>query len=188
MMGPGGIIQMISMKSQQLLLLSGGLLTACLSWADTSAVSVEQMRQAASAGAVCSGFYDGVYRLVDKAGDAERQQLAQISTELDRAHVFRWSTSAMLMTDIFIRQTNRHLHPDPAWTLQTFSQDYVAARKQAMGWQAGKSITQLQQQQTHCQHILTLATKNGSLNETMIDQAVAQRAKALGLELEDLSP
>ncbi|QEQ96468.1 hypothetical protein [Neptunomonas concharum] len=155
-----------------------------------SSVGIEQMKLASSVGASCSGFYDGVYRLLHNMEDEQGErllELKQIWPGVNKRFVFRQSTSSMLMTDIFIRQLNHRFKPEPALSLQTFSDEYVGSRQKAMGWDNSMQANDtFLNQHKQCEHILKISRQNGTLTEERINGAMVQRANALGLDLTNM--
>jgi hypothetical protein len=156
--------------------------------AENTDVALEQMKLASSVGARCSGFYDGVYALLhnlDQAVDAPALGVIQKNWPgISKRYVFRQSTSAMLMTGIFIKQMNKRFSLKEEFSFQSFSQDYVASRKAAMNWENSTVNNDAQaQQRQQCGHILQIAKKNGTLNDQVINSAMEKRAVALGVDL-----
>ena len=93
----------------------------------------------------------------------------------------------MLLTDIFIGQINQGFQPEPPLTLQTFTEDYVAQRKQSMAWVNGEMRNkQLSAKREQCEHVLLISKNNKTINDEMINRAVEQRAKALGLKMSEM--
>ncbi|SIS76029.1 hypothetical protein [Neptunomonas antarctica] len=157
--------------------------------AEKSSVGLEQMRFASALGASCSGFYDGTYALLHNLeAEGNGESLAVLRNNwpaVSKRYAFRQSTSAMLMTSIFIKQINQRFKPEVAFSLQSFTAEYVKSRKAAMGWQDGQEAGQnmlLQQQQ--CEHIILISKNNGTLNDALIDSAMEKRSVALGVDLE----
>ncbi len=177
---------MISKKLACVLLLTCSMANA----ADKPKVTIEQMKLAASVAASCSGFYDGVYALMQNLASRnqlEGNALFKIWPRVNKRFVFRQSTASMLMTDIFIGQINQGFNPNPALSLQTFTDDYVAQRKQSMGWVNGDvRNAQLLAKKEQCEHILLISKNNKTISDEMINRAVEQRAKALGLKMNEM--
>lgn len=156
--------------------------------AEKESVGLDQMKLASSMGARCSGFYDGVFALLHNLDQAaDEQSLGVIQSNwpgVNRRYVFRQSTSAMLMTGIFIKQMNQKFTLEEDFSFQSFSQDYVASRKAAMGWKNNQINNDAQiQQRQQCEHILQITKKNGTLNDQVINEAMAKRSVALGVDL-----
>ncbi len=164
------------------------LIPAVSQSAEKNSVGLEQMRLASAVGARCSGFYDGVYALLhnmEKEGD--EASLTVINSNwpgLNKRYVFRQSTSAMLLTDIFIRQMNQTFEPKQLFSLQSFAEDYVNSRKAAMAWTNQSVMIDIQKQQREqCEHILQITKRNGTLRDDMINNAMQKRSVALGVDL-----
>ncbi len=159
--------------------------------AEKSNVGLEKMRLASAVGAQCSGFYDGVFALLhnmETEGDGE--SLSAIKNNwpsVNKRYVFRQSTSAMLLTDIFIKQMNQKFAPRELFSLQSFTQDYVSSRKAAMAWENQPAENDIQKQQREqCEHILQITKRNGTLRDEMINNAMEKRAVALGVDLKGM--
>lgn len=159
--------------------------------AEKNSVGLEQMKLASSIGAQCSGFYDGVFALLhnmETKGDDE--SLAIIKSHwsgVNKRYVFRQSTSAMLMTDIFIKQMNQKFVPEKSFSMQSFTQDYVNSRKSAMAWKDQPVANAVQKQQRdQCDHILQITKRNGTLREEVINNAMEKRSEALGIDLKKI--
>ena len=157
--------------------------------AEKSSVGLEQMRLASAVGARCSGFYDGVFALLhNMEKEADGASLAVIKSNwpgVNKRYVFRQSTSAMLLTDIFIKQMNQTFEPKELFSLQGFAQDYVSSRKAAMAWKNQPVMNDIQKQQhEQCEHVLQITKRNGTLRDEMINSAMEKRSVALGVELE----
>ncbi|RVU32817.1 MULTISPECIES: hypothetical protein [Neptunomonas] len=154
-----------------------------------SAVGLQQMKQASEIGASCTGFYDGVYALLHRmqkdADSAGLEQLKMVWPGIDQSSVFRQSTASMLMTDIFIAKINQSFDVDPPMTLQNFSQQYVESRKSTMDWKhsiTGNAI--LERMRDQCEQIIRISVERGTLREGMLNKAIKQRARALGIEVD----
>lgn len=159
--------------------------------AEKSSVGLEQMRLASAVGARCSGFYDGVFALLhNMEEEANVVSLSVIKSNwpgVNKRYAFRQSTSAMLLTDIFIKQMNQKFMPKELFSLQSFAQDYVGSRKAAMAWKNQPAMNDLQKQQREqCEHILQITKRNGTLREDMINNAMEKRSVALGVDLKDM--
>lgn len=168
--------------------LVGFLVPTALQSAEKNSVGLEQMRLASAVGAQCSGFYDGVFALLhnmEKKGDSE--SLTAIKSNwpgVNKRYVFRQSTSAMLLTDIFIKQMNQKFAPEELFSLQSFTEDYVSSRKAAMAWENQPVENDIQKQQRkQCEHILQITKRNGTLRDEMVNNAMEKRAVALGVDL-----
>lgn len=178
------------MKKQLLVLLASGVLSQNL-LAAGQPVGMAQMKQASAIGAQCSGFYDGVSKLIEnKKEDNDLKALSRVKSlwpEFSPRYLFRQSTAAMLMTDIFIGQMNQRFNPPQPFTLQSFTEDYVNARKEAINWQDTTAYNQtLDQRRQQCAHILKITQDKGTLRDAMVTGAMEQRAKALGIDLNAL--
>lgn len=153
-------------------------------------VSIDQMKLAASVAASCSGFYDGTFALMQNLAsrnELEGSALFKVWPRVNKRFVFRQSTASMLLTDIFIGQINQGFKPEPLLTLQTFTEDYVAQRKQSMAWVNGEMRNQqLSAKREQCEHVLLISKNNKTINDEMINRAVEQRAKALGLKMSEM--
>lgn len=159
--------------------------------AEKSSVGLDQMRLASAVGARCSGFYDGVFALLhnmEKEGDSGSLSAMKNNwPSVNKRYVFRQSTSAMLLTDIFIKQMNQKFSPKELFSLQSFTQDYVGSRKAAMAWKDQPVENDIQKQQREqCEHILQLTKRNGTLRDDMINNAMEKRAVALGVDLKGM--
>ncbi|WP_293265847.1 hypothetical protein [Neptunomonas sp.] len=168
---------------------SVALTVPLLTAAEENRVGLEQMKLATSVGARCSGFYDGMFALLhnlSQGSDVQALGVVKGNWEgLDKRYVFRQSTSAMLMTGIFIKQMNQKFTSEQRFSFQSFSQDYVSSRKAAMSWKDDENYnTELGQQRQQCEHILQIAMRNGTLNKQMIDGAMQKRSIALGVDLQ----
>lgn len=173
-----------------LMMLVAGMLSQCV-FAAEQPVGLAQMKQASALGAQCSGFYDGVSKLIEnKREDNDLKAIAKVKSlwpEFDARYLFRQSTSAMLMTDIFISQMNQRFKPAQPFTLQSFTEDYVNARKAAINWQDGPAQNQaMNQRRQQCAHILKITQDKGTLRDEMVGRAMEQRARALGIDLNAL--
>ncbi|WP_028468791.1 hypothetical protein [Neptunomonas japonica] len=159
--------------------------------AEKSRVGLEKMKLASSVGAKCSGFYDGVFALLhnlDQAADQQALNVIQKSWPgINKRYLFRQSTSAMLMTGIFIKQINQKFTLEENFSFQSFSQDYVSSRKSAMAWQDGKAANEAQSRQhQQCEHILQITKNNGTLSDRVINAAMEKRSMALGVDLKSM--
>jgi hypothetical protein len=159
--------------------------------AGKSGVGLEQMQLASSLGASCSGLYDGVYALLHNLeAEGNSKSLAALRNSwpaVNKRYAFRQSTSAMLMTSIFIKQINQRFKPEVPFSLQSFAADYVKSRKAAMAWQDSQEADQgMRLQQQQCEHIILISKNNGTLNEAVIDAAMQRRSVALGIDLESI--
>ncbi len=119
--------------------------------------------------------------------EADEISLAAIKSNwpsVNKRYAFRQSTSAMLLTDIFIKQMNLTFSPNELFSLQSFAQDYVSSRKAAMAWKNQPVMNDAQKQQREqCQHILQITKRNGTLRDDMINNAMEKRSVALGVDL-----
>ena len=159
--------------------------------AEKNTVGLEQMRLASAVGARCSGFYDGVFALLhnmeQEVDDASLSVTKRNWPGVNKRYVFRQSTSAMLLTDIFIKQMNQKFSPKELFSLQSFAQDYVSSRKAAMAWKDKPVLNGAQKQQREqCEHILQITKRNGTLRDDMINSAMEKRAEALGVDLKNM--
>ena len=156
--------------------------------AEKSSVGLEQMKLASSVGARCSGFYDGVFALLHNLGQAADEQALGVIQKnwpgINKRYLFRQSTSAMLMTGIFVKQMNQKFTLEESFSFQSFSQDYVSSRKTAMAWKDGKASNEIQnRQRQQCEHIIEITKNNGTLSDGVINDAMEKRSVALGVDL-----
>lgn len=150
-------------------------------------VSIDQVKRAAGFGAECSGFYDGLFAVLHKPTASQTDFLQTHWSELGQRTAFLESTAAMLMTDIFIRQINRNLPVEKNLTLEDFSQLYVSSRQRISRWQGRDSDKEfILKEKDKCMNIINIVKNNGTLTPEMLKRATAQRAKALGVDLEAL--
>ena len=159
-----------------------------LGLADES-VDTSQIELATRIGAQCSGFYDGLFALMQNL-EGNKQSIMQDELKtalpnLDKRMVFRDSTASIVLTRQFIALLNNAVKPEKPFTLEDYREDYVQFRRESMAWSKGEvEIQFFADMHKQCQHVQSISEKNGSLTEAMLDKAVEKRAHALGVTLD----
>jgi ribosome-binding protein aMBF1 (putative translation factor) len=152
-------------------------------------VDTSQIELAARIGAQCSGFYDGVFALMQNLESNKQSimldELEEALPGLSQTTVFRDSTASILLTRQFLALLNNSVKPEKPFTLEDYREDYIQFRREAMGWSKGEVEAQFfTDMHNQCQHIQSISEKNGSLTLEMLNSAVEKRASALGVALD----
>jgi len=153
-------------------------------------VDIEQVRLAASVGAQCAGYYDGLYALVQNLLDTKSHimltDLKEVFPDLSAQDLFAHSTASIMMTKGFLSLLNQTVKPVIPYSLESFREDYVGFRRQSMAWKNSEADNQyIDEMRLQCDRVLSISYQNGSLDDEKVAAAVKQRAHALGVNLEN---